>query len=89
MLGVKFRRFGGVMRSVVMMAIGGVGMVSGEMMIAGFMTARGFAMMSGRVLVVFCCFVMMLGCFFGHSFSFTGLRLAGGRVGCTWLITRR
>jgi hypothetical protein len=81
MLGVKFSCLGGVMRSVVMMAIGGVGMMRGEMMIAGFVVARGFAMMPGRVLVVFRCFVVMLGCFFGHSFSFTGLRLAGGRVG--------
>jgi len=68
-LGVKFGCFGGVMHSVLMMAIGGVGMMRGEMMIAGFVMARGFAMMTGRVFVMFGCFVMMLGCLLGHRSS--------------------
>jgi hypothetical protein len=55
-----------VVHGVVMMAVGGMGVMSGEVMIAGFMVARGFAMMTGRVFVMFCCFVMMLGCLLGH-----------------------
>lgn len=74
MLGVEFGGFAGVMHSVMMMAIRGVGMMRGEMMIAGFVMARGFAMMPGRVLVVFRCFVMMLGCLLGHGSSFEGVK---------------
>jgi len=59
-----------VVHGVVMMAVGGMGVMSGEVMIAGFMVARGFAMMTGRVFVMFCCFVMMLGCLLGHESSF-------------------
>lgn len=72
--GVKFGCFGGVMTGVMMMAIGDVGMMSGEMMIPRFMMARGFAMMACGVLVVFGCFAMMLGCLLGHSSSFKGVR---------------
>lgn len=57
------------MHSVMMMAVGGVGVMRRHVMIAGFVVARGFAMMPGRVLVMFCCFVMMLGCLFGHRSS--------------------
>jgi hypothetical protein len=42
-------------------------MMRGEMMIAGFVVTRGFPMMTGGVLVMFCCFVMMLGCLLGHK----------------------
>jgi hypothetical protein len=67
MLSVELCCFGGVMNGVMMMAICSVGMVRGEMMIAGFVVARGFAMVAGRMLVVFCCFVVMLGCLLGHK----------------------
>jgi len=74
MLGVKFGGFGGVMHSVVMMAIGNVRVMGGEVMVPRFVVARGFAMMSGGVLMVVRCFAMMLGCFLGHGSSFKGVK---------------
>jgi hypothetical protein len=63
---VKLGGFGGVMGGVMMMAMSGVGVMRGEMMIAGFVVACGFAMMAGRVFVMLGCFVMMFGCLLGH-----------------------
>lgn len=69
MLGVKFGCFAGVMHRVLMMAIRGVGVMRGEMMVAGFVMARCFAMMPRGVLVMFRCFVVMLGCLLRHGSS--------------------
>jgi hypothetical protein len=52
-----------------MMTAGKMSVMCGEMMIASFMVARGFAMMMGRVLVMFGCFVMMLNGMLGHMSS--------------------
>jgi hypothetical protein len=78
---VGFGGFRGVVRGVMMMAMRQVRVMRGEMMIAGFVMARGFAMMPGSVLVVFGCFVMMLGGLLGHksSLGFLCGRLLGGR----------
>lgn len=59
-VGVLFGGFRSVMRSVVEMALGDEGMMRGGMVIASFMTSSGFAMMTGRVLVVFGCFAVVL-----------------------------
>ena len=69
MLSVSLGCFSGVMGSVMMVAVGHLSVVSGQLVVTGLMMASGFAMMSRGVLVVFRCFVVMLGCFFGHRFS--------------------
>jgi hypothetical protein len=66
MLSVNLCCFGGVMGSVMKVAVGRVGVVRGQMVVTGFVMTSGFAMMPRGVFVVFRCFVMMLGCFFGH-----------------------
>ncbi len=63
---VKLSGFVGVVSGVKVMGVGNVGVMRGHVMIAGFVVPRGFAMMTGRVVVMFCCFVMMLCCFLGH-----------------------
>jgi len=65
--GVEFGGFGGVVSGMVMVAIGGMSVVRREMMVTGFVVARGFAMVACRVLVVLGCFVMMLGCLLRHG----------------------
>jgi hypothetical protein len=66
MFGVELGRFTGVVRSMVMVAVRGVRVVSGEMMVPRFMVPRGFAMMMSGAFVVFCRSVVMLCCFSGH-----------------------
>jgi hypothetical protein len=78
---VSLRGFGGMMRGVMMMAMRQVRVMRGEMMIAGFVVARGFAMMPGSVFVMFGCFVVVLGGLLGHksSLRFSGRKVTGGR----------
>lgn len=75
MFSVELGRFTGVVRSVVMMAVGGVRVVSGEMMVPRFMVPRGFAMMMSRTFMVFCCAIVVLCCFSGHGSSSEGSNL--------------
>jgi hypothetical protein len=70
MLGMQFGSLRGVMTSVMMMAVGHVGVMSGQVMIAGFMVARGFMMVTSCVLMMFGCFTVVLSCFSGHRGSF-------------------
>jgi hypothetical protein len=88
MLGVRLGRFRGVMRCVMKMPLGGVGVVRGRLVIIGFVVLGGFAMMSGGVFVVFGCLGMMLCCLLGHRSS---LRFNSGCIGYSapGLITRR
>jgi len=79
-VGVRFGRFRSVVCGVVMMAVSDVRMMSGQMMITGFEVARGFAMMTGRVFVMFGCFVMVLNCFVGHRSSVTLKIYPAGRT---------
>jgi hypothetical protein len=72
MFGMKFGRFTGVVHSVVMMAVGDVRMVSGEMMVPRFVMPRSFAVMMSGTFVVFCCVVVMLCCLLGHTSSSEG-----------------
>lgn len=69
LVGVDLGGFGGVVHGVMMMAVCDVGMVSSHVVIARFEVTGGFAMMAGRVFVVFGCFVVMLDCFVGHRSS--------------------
>jgi len=52
--------FGGMVCSVVEMALSDEGMVRGGVMVAGFMTSSRFAMMTSSVIVVFGGFAVML-----------------------------
>ena len=79
-LGMSLGSFRGVMGSMMMMAVGHVGVVSGQVMIAGFMVARGFAMMAGCVFMMFSGFQVMLNCFSGHRDSLSW-RSKIGRAG--------
>ncbi len=67
--GVRLGGFGSVMRRVMMMPVGDVGVMGGEVMIPFFMMTRGFAMMTRRVFVVLGCFLVMLDCVCGHRSS--------------------
>jgi hypothetical protein len=69
MLDVLLCRFCGVVRGVVQVSLRGVGMVRSHFMVAGFVMRCGFAMMTGRVLVVFRCLLMMFRCLLGHESS--------------------
>jgi hypothetical protein len=75
-LDVKFGGFGGVVSSVLMMAVCEMRVMASEMMIRSFMVLCGLAMMTRGVVVMFCCFVVMLGGLLGHESS---LRILPGR----------
>ena len=60
--GVGLGGFRGVMRGVMQMALGNVGMMRSSMVIAGFMVPGGFTMMTRGVLVVLSGFVVMVVC---------------------------
>ena len=66
MLGMKFRRFAGVMRRMLCVTFRGVRMVCRRLVITGFVLLAGFTMMASRVFVMLCCLVVMVRCFLGH-----------------------
>lgn len=66
LLGVRLGGFRRVMHGVVVMAVSGVGVMRGEMMVSGFMVLGGFAVVASCVFVMFGGFVVMLGCLLGH-----------------------
>lgn len=61
MFKVEFCRFCCVVCRVVQMSLGSVRVMRSCLMIAAFVVPGGFAMVPGRVFVVFRCFVMVLG----------------------------
>ena len=61
-LKVQFCRFAGVVSCVVRVPLRGVGVMSGCLVIAFFMMPGRFAMVVRRLLVMFCCLVMVLRC---------------------------
>jgi hypothetical protein len=67
--GVCLGGFGSVMRCVMMMTVGDVSVMRGEVMIPFFVMTRGFAMMTRRVFVVLGSFAVMLDCVCGHRSS--------------------
>jgi len=69
MLNVLLGRLRSVMRSMVQVPLCGMRVVGCSLMISGFVMRRGFAMMPGRVLMMFCCFVVMFCRFLGHESS--------------------
>jgi hypothetical protein len=56
-----------VVRRVVMMAVGRVRVMCGEMMIPRFVMPRGFTVMMRGAFVMFCRTIVMLCCFSGHG----------------------
>jgi hypothetical protein len=66
MLDVRLGGFARMVHGMLVMAASGMGMMSRCFVIAGFMVPGGFAMMLRRMLVMFGCFVMMLGCVLRH-----------------------
>lgn len=61
-VGVGFSGFGGVVCSVMKVAVCNLSVMRGEVMIAFFVVTRGFTMMTGCVVMVFGCFMVMFGC---------------------------
>ncbi len=68
-LGVRLCRFRCVMRGVLMVPVCSVRVMRRRQMITGLVVFCGFAMVPGRVLVVLCCPMVMLGCLVGHKAS--------------------
>jgi hypothetical protein len=62
--------FCGMVRSVMEMALGDMGMVRGDVGVARFMARGSFAMMARRVLVMFGGFAVMLDGWIRHNSSF-------------------
>lgn len=67
MLDVEFSRLTCVMCSLVMMPVGRMCVMAGSLVVACLVVPGGFTMMSGRVLVMLGCFMVVLRRFFGHS----------------------
>ena len=70
MLGVVTARLDVVMFGMAGMAVGGVGVMRGLLVIAGFVVLGGFAMMLGGVFVMLGGLVMVLD---AHGFALPGL----------------
>ena len=62
MFGVKLCRLRSMMSGVMMMAVGDMSVMRGEMVVTGLMMPGCFAVMTGSVFMVFRCFKVMLGC---------------------------
>jgi hypothetical protein len=77
-LDVKLGGFGGVVRRVFMMAVCEMRVMTSEMMIPSFVVFCRLAMMTRGVVVMFCCFAVMLDGMLGHESS---LRILSGRTG--------
>jgi hypothetical protein len=66
---VCFRGLAGVVRSVLVMTVRKVRVVSGHLMLAVFVMLGGQLVMSSRVFVMLRCCVMMIRCNFRHDSS--------------------
>jgi hypothetical protein len=69
MLNVLLGRLRSVMAGMMQVPLRGVRVVRCQLVISGFVMRRCFAMMPGRVLVMFCCLVMMFCRLLGHESS--------------------
>ena len=69
MLGVVTAGFGVMLLGVAGMAVSGVGVMRGLLVIAGFVMLGGFAVMLGGVLVMFGGLVMMVDGVLAHVLS--------------------
>ena len=64
--------FRGVMRCMLLVAMGHMRVMCCCLVLSGFMVASGFPVVTSRVFVMLCCLVMMLCCLLGHNFPPTG-----------------
>jgi hypothetical protein len=69
MFGVRLGGFSGVVRRVMMMAVGDVRVMRGNVVIFFFMVPRRFAVMMRREFVMLGSLLVMLHCVFGHRSS--------------------
>jgi hypothetical protein len=69
MFDVRLRGFRCVVRGVVGVPVGGVGVVSSFLVASGLVMLRGFLMVSRRMLVMLGSFTMMLGSLLRHTRS--------------------
>jgi hypothetical protein len=69
LLGMLLGGFSGVMRGVMKMALGGVRVVSGGLVIAVLVVLGRFAVMASCVFMVLRCLGVVLGCLLGHGSS--------------------
>lgn len=69
LFGVRLGGLSGVVRRVMMMAVGDVRMMRGNVVIFFFMVPRSFAVMMRREFVVLGSLLVMLNCVFGHMSS--------------------
>jgi hypothetical protein len=60
--------FRGVMGCVLVVTIGKVRVMRCGLVLTSFVVASGLSMMTGRMLMVICCFGVMFDCLFGHVF---------------------
>jgi len=68
----------GVMSRVGGVPVRGVGMVGGLLVVAGIVVFASFRVVVSSVCGVFCCLLVVLGCFLGHGvFPLFGCPLAG------------
>jgi hypothetical protein len=74
---VRLCCFGCVVRSVLQVTVCGVRVVRRRQMIVGLVVFGGFAMVTSRVVVMLSCFVVVLGCLFGHRSSLAGTSAEG------------
>jgi hypothetical protein len=65
---VRLGGFRGVMGCVLVVTIGKVRVMRCGLVLTGFVVASGLSMVTGRVLVMLCRFVVMFGCLFGPVF---------------------
>jgi hypothetical protein len=73
MLDVRLGCFGGVVRGMVVMAVGQVRVMRGQFVSAGLVMVSCFLVVPGCMFVMFCCLVMMFRCLLGHSESSNGV----------------
>jgi hypothetical protein len=75
MLGMELRRFHGVMRGMRMMSVRGMRVMRRRLVVIRLVVPRRFPVMPSGMLVMLCCFVVMMRCFLGHVSSYpNGLR---------------
>jgi hypothetical protein len=68
-LHVSLPRFLGVVRGMMSVAAGGVGVMGSLLVVPALVMFGGFAMMAGCVGVMLGCLLVVLGCFLGHVVS--------------------
>jgi len=63
---MRLRGFSSMVRRVIVVPLSQMGMMPCGFVLAALMVLRGLAMMPRRMLMMFRCLVVMLGCFLGH-----------------------